>query len=433
MAHLLVVENWYSGIGHRFLRRIVERGHRFTFVSRDLAPYWRRLPPDGPHPLCTADHILTTETNDLPALLDFLERQHALLRFDGVATACDYYLGHVSRASERLGLPGATARGEETARLKHRMRAALAQAGLPNPAFRLVRDWDTCRAAAADLGYPLVFKPSDEGGSMFVTRVDDEVGLRRAFDRLAAYTVNVRGQAREPLVLLEEFLVGQEISVEAVGDGRETHVIGLTDKSLTGAPGFIEDGHMFPATVAPAVARAAIDLVRAALATTGYTYGVSHTEVKLTPGGPRIVEINPRTAGNSISDLIRHVTGIDLLDAVIELAVGNPPPLTVRETGVRSAAVSLVLPPRSGTIAEVRGSAAAARLPGVVETSVRGVAGARVERPDMNAYLGHVIAVDRSGAGARALAERARGRIELIYAESTGDAPTAASTTMGVA
>ena len=36
MAHLLVIENWYSGIGHRFLRRIHELGHRFTFVSRDL-------------------------------------------------------------------------------------------------------------------------------------------------------------------------------------------------------------------------------------------------------------------------------------------------------------------------------------------------------------------------------------------------------------
>lgn len=418
MAHLLVIENWYSGIGHRFLRRIVERGHRFTFVSRDLAPNWRRSPPEGPHPLCAAEHILTTDTNDLPALLDFVERQHDLLHFDGVATACDYYLGHVAQAAERLGLPSAPAHGEETARLKHRMRQALDRARLPNATFRVVEGWDACRVAAADLGYPLIVKPSDEGGSMFVRRVDDEPALRAAFEQIAAYRVNLRGQPREPLLLLEELLPGEEISVEAVGDGRTTQVIGLTDKSVTGAPGFIEDGHMFPAVVEPSLAEAAGELVRAALMATGYTYGVSHTEVKLTPDGPRIVEINPRTPGNAISDLIRHVTGVDLLDVVIELAVGNPPPLAFEETGVRSAAVKLLLPPRSGTIKEVRGLDAVSDLPNVVDLSVRPVSGTHVERPSMNAYLGHVIVVDRVGAGARVQAEWALDKIELVYAEA---------------
>lgn len=417
MAHLLVIENWYSGIGHRFLRRIQELGHRFTFVSRDLAPNWRRLPPDGPHPLCAAEHVLTAETNDLPRLLTFLERQHALLQFDGVATACDYYLGHAAQVAERLGLPGPGAEAEETARLKHKMRLALDRAGLPNPAFWLATDWEEVQAGAAELGYPLVLKPSDEGGSMFVTRVDDEAGLRRAFDQLAAYTVNLRGQAREPLFLLEEYLRGDEVSVEAVGSNGKIHILGLTDKSLTGAPGFIEDGHMFPASLDSAVAQEASELVRRVLVAVGYTHGVSHTEVKLAPDGPRIVEINPRTPGNSISDLIRHVTGIDLLDAVIELALGREPSIQVHETGIRSAAVKLLLAQRAGRIAEIRGLDAISELPIVVDLSMKPIVGTEVEPPSMNAYLGHVVVVDRIGHGARAQAEWAASQIELVYAE----------------
>lgn len=424
MAHLLVIENWYSGIGHRFLRRIQERGHRFTFVSRDLAPNWRRLPPDGPHPLTAAEHILTADTNNLPGLLDALERQHALLQFDGAATACDYYLGHVAQVAERLGLPGPGAEAEETARLKHKMRLALEKAGLPNPAFWLAADWEEVQAGASELGYPLIFKPSDEGGSMFVTRVNDEGELRQAFDHLAAYTVNLRGQAREPLFLLEEYLHGNEISVEAVGYQGEIHVLGLTDKSLTGAPGFIEDGHMFPAPLDPVVAEEAADLVRRALVAVGYTHGVSHTEVKLTPDGPRIVEINPRTPGNSISDLIRHVAGIDLLDVVIELALGRKPPIDPRDTGIRSAAVKLLLPSRAGRVEAVRGLDTVSDLPNVVDLSLKPVVGTHVEPPSMNAYLGHVIVVDRIGHGARAQAEWAAGQIELIYEESGRDGAT---------
>jgi biotin carboxylase len=428
MAHLLVIENWYSGIGHRFLRHIHELGHRFTFVSRDLAPNWRRLPPDGQHPLTAAEHILTADTNDRSGLLDFLERQHALLRFDGVATACDYYLGAAAQVAERLGLPGPGAEAEESARLKHKMRLALARAGLPNPGFWLAADWDEVRAGAAELGYPLILKPSDEGGSMFVTRVNDEGELRAAFDRLAAYTSNLRGQAREPLFLLEEYLRGDEVSVEAVGCNGDIRVLGLTDKSLTGAPGFIEDCHMFPAPLDPAVAEEAVDLVRRALVAVGYTHGVSHTEVKLTPDGPRIVEINPRTPGNSISDLIRHVTGIDLLDVVIELALGRTPPIEARDTGVRSAAVKLLLPSRAGRVEAVRGLDTVSDLPNVVDLSLKPVVGTHVEPPSMNAYLGHVIVVDRIGHGARAQAEWAAGQIELVFEESGRDsspAPTA--------
>jgi biotin carboxylase len=265
-----------------------------------------------------------------------------------------------------------------------------------------------------------VLKPSDEGGSMFVTRVDDEADLRRACDGLAAYRVNLRGQPREPLYLLEEYLPGEEISVEAVSFNGDVHIVGLTDKSVTGAPGFIEDGHMFPAAVEPGIAEAASDLVRRALLAVGYTHGVSHTEIKLTPAGPRIVEINPRTPGNSISELIRLVTGIDLLDVVIELALGNRPPLASQETGVQSAAVKLLLPSRSGQVTAVKGRDSAAALPGVVELSLKPVVGTHVERPQMNAYLGHVIAVDRVGAGARTQAERAAGQIALVFSDEPG-------------
>src|SRR5207244_1699429 len=107
----------------------------------------------------------------------------------------------------------------------------------------------------------------------------------------------------------------------------------------------------------------------------------------------------------------------DLLDAVIELALGREPPIAVRDTGVRSAAVKLLLPERAGRVAAVRGVDAVSELPNVVDLSLKPLVGTQVEPPSMNAYLGHVVAVDRVGHGARAQAEWAAGQIELVFGE----------------
>src|ERR1700687_2528955 len=148
-------------MGHFVPQRIDRLGHRFTFVTRNLRHY-PNAPHGGPtHPLLNAQTIVERETNDEAKLLDVLVEHHARDPFDGVLTSCDYYLGTVARTAARLGLPGPPADALDTARLKHRMRQALADAGLPNPAFCIATSWPEVRHAAQALGYPLAFKPVD--------------------------------------------------------------------------------------------------------------------------------------------------------------------------------------------------------------------------------------------------------------------------------
>ena len=77
---------------------------------------------------------------------------------------------------------------------------------------------------------------------------------------------------------------------------------------------------------------------------------VAHTEIKLTAAGPRVVEVNPRPAGNRITELVRHVTGIDLAAACVDVALGRDPDLRRRDTGLRSAAVGFLVPDTTGTL-----------------------------------------------------------------------------------
>lgn len=416
MAHLLMLESWVGGTGRLFPPAITRLGHRYTFVTRNRAHY---LGADGAalHPVIAhATHVLTAETNDVPALIDFLRAQHAVLHFDGVVTICDYYVGTVAEVAQALGLPQAFSANVVLERRKDLVRRALDAAGLPNPRYAVTEDWPATRAAAAQVGYPLVLKPTDLASSAHVQLIADEAALRRAFDALAAFPRNFRDQARSPLVLLEEYLDGEEVSVEACTYAGATTIIGITDKSLTGHPYFIEDGHMFPAPLDEATEQAVHRLVRGALAAVGHDHGISHTEVKLTSAGPRIVEINPRPGGNYIAELVQQVTGIDLLLAQIDLALGRPPDLAPRATGVASAAIRFVIPPRAGRLAALHGGETLANDPHLARWSLDAVSDTAVAAPCDNAcYLGHVIALDRSGAAARRHAEAAVARLSFAY------------------
>ncbi|MFF6980078.1 ATP-grasp domain-containing protein [Streptomyces sp. NPDC008343] len=404
MAHLLVVESWVGSMSRLLPRAIREGGHEFTFLTRDLHHYLRSAPEGAAHPLLGARNVITTDTNDLDALLPEVERLHSVLGFDGVITSCDYYLPTVARIAGRLGLPGPGREAVENACRKDATRRVLADAGLPGPRFAVHEEWADLARAAKGIGYPLVVKPVDLCAGMFVRRVDDEGQLADAVRALSAFPVNARGQRRTPAVLLEELLDGPEVSVETVSYEGAVHMVGVTDKSIGAAPAFVETGHMFPAALSLADIEAAEQTTLGALKALGLTDGVvAHTEIKLTSAGPRVVEVNPRPAGNRITELVRHVTGIDLAAACVDVALGRRPDLRRTDTGLRSAAIGFLVPERAGTLEalEVLDGHQLTDLPGVLEVQLAEPGKVVKAAGSNNEYLGHVMTGDPDGPGAR--------------------------------
>ncbi|MGW6903403.1 ATP-grasp domain-containing protein [Streptomyces sp. NPDC054940] len=401
MAHLLVVESWVGSMSRLLPRAIREGGHEFTFLTRDLHHYLRSAPEGTAHPLLGARNVITADTNDLDALLPEVERLHSVLGFDGVITSCDYYLPTVARIAGHLGLPGPGPEAVENACRKDATRRVLADAGLPGPRFAVHEEWAGLARAAQEIGYPLVAKPVDLCAGMYVRRVDDEAQLAEVFRALADFPVNARGQRRTPAVLLEELLDGPEVSVETVSYAGAVHMVGVTDKSIGGAPAFIETGHMFPAALPLADIDAAEQTALGALKALGLTDGVvAHTEIKLTSAGPRVVEVNPRPAGNRITELVRHVTGIDLAAACVDVALGRAPDLRRTDTGLRSAAIGFLVPERAGTL-EALDAGRLADEHGVLEVQLAEPGKAVKAAGSNNEYLGHVMAGDPDGPGAR--------------------------------
>lgn len=405
-----MVESWVGSMGRLLPRAIREAGHEFTFLTRDLHHYLRSAPEGTAHPLLAARHVLTTNTNDTDALLPFVERTHDVLRFDGVITSCDYYLRTAAQISGRLGLPGPTPEAVENACRKDSTRRVLAETGLPGPRFAVCADWAEAAAAAHDIGYPLVLKPVDLCAGMFVRRADDEAALAHAYRALAAFPVNARGQRRDPVVLLEELLEGPEVSIETVSHGGAVHVIGVTDKSVGGAPAFVETGHMFPAVLDPADTEAAEETARRALKALGLDQVVAHTEIKLTADGPRLVEVNPRPMRQphhrARTSRDRHRPRRRLRGRRPRPRAGPPPPC--HRTDQRRHRLPGTRPGRRTGDRRRRRHRPRGRRP--AGTPARRPRQGRQSRRSNNEYLGHVMAGDAQGPAART-------RVETLLAQ----------------
>ncbi|MEK8104173.1 hypothetical protein NKG94_01750 [Micromonospora sp. M12] len=152
----------------------------------------------------------------------------------------------------------------------------------------------------------------------------------------------------------------------------------MTDKLLGPVPYFIELGHTFPSGLPKQVREAAIDVALAALDAIGFDFGPAHTEVKLTDRGPLLIEVNARAGGDFVPDLVRHATGVSLLDQTIVAATGNRPDLTPT---VHGGAAIRFLAGRTGTVAALPDTTVLTRFPEVVASRIKAVPGQRTTHP----------------------------------------------------
>lgn len=136
---------------------------------------------------------------------------------------------------------------------------------------------------------------------------------------------------------------------------------------------------------------------------------MAHTEIKLTSAGPRVVEVNPRPAGNRITELVRHVTGVDLVAAFVDVSLGRAPDLRRTDTGLRSAAIGFLVPETTGTLAALDDTGLRTR-PDVLEAELAEPGRQVRATGSNNDYLGHVMVGDTGGTGARK-------RVEGLLAE----------------
>jgi predicted ATP-grasp superfamily ATP-dependent carboligase len=245
---------------------------------------------------------------------------------DGLTTFSDEMLPTAAALAARLALRFHSPEATQTLVDKQRQRVALCRAEIPGPRFKAVRSALELDDALDKIGLPAVLKPVRGTGSESTFRVGDRADAEAAA-RLA--------WAQDPrrVFLLEELLVGAPhpaadwlgdyVSVESVSFGGSRHHFCVVDKSPL-APPFRETGMVLPSSVPLELRRELEELASRALDACGLAEGASQTEIKLTPEGPRVIEVNGRLGG-SIARLAKRVSSLDPVRMAIDVAVGRAP------------------------------------------------------------------------------------------------------------
>ncbi|MGW7574680.1 ATP-grasp domain-containing protein [Streptomyces sp. NPDC054765] len=344
-------------------------------VSAVLAgePTWQRRHLDG---FAVVD---LTDAQAVTAAAATLARSSAGGRTPpgtGILTWDETLIGVTAQAARELGLPHVAVEAAARCRDKYLARTALAEAGLPAVGHRLVTSAEEAVRAAEELGFPVVVKPRSLAFGIGVTRADDVSAVRAAFRHTMGTELgNVSAQESW---LVEEFLNGPEISVDSVVVDGHVECVLLARKQLAYAPCFEEVGHVVTGFPREPWADHVHDFVTRAHHALGIDRAVTHAEIRLTAMGPRLVELNGRLSGGFIPWAGRLASGVDLVRAAADVALGRLPDLA--PTGGATAAIRHVYPPSDSVLNSVD-LTEAAQVPGIAGAIALATPGTRLLLP----------------------------------------------------
>ncbi len=332
----------------------------------------------------------------------------------GVAACFELFTPLAALLAERTGLPGNDPRLARAARNKIEMGEAFAAAGIPAPRWAVAHDAAEAYRVAQQraLGWPLVVKPAEQGGSWGVSVVEGPDRLADAVGAAQRYThAHPHGLELDTRALLQEYVPGGEYSCDTVVAGGVAYPLPVVAKDTTEGRYRIETGHTCPSGLpAPLVRKVQHIAARAALAV-GVRNGIAHTEVKIPPGTetPYVIETGARLPGDNLCEIVEAATGVSEAVAQLQAVLGLVPDTVPSRTD--AASIRFLLPERGGVVRQV----VIPDLPGTHgEVHIR--PGEVVPEPaDSACRIGHVVARAETADRARGLADRvaARSRVEV--------------------
>lgn len=226
----------------------------------------------------------------------------------------------LAQARAALGLQGLTVAAATNFRDKSRMKDVLRAGGIPCARHALARSVQEAEAFGQSSGYPLVVKPPAGAGAQQTFRVENADQLRSALGV-------VRPSSMQP-VLLEEFITGEEHSLETISiDGDAvwhslTHYY-PTPLHVLENP-WIQWCLVLPREVDDPRYDDIKTAARRALSALGMTSGLTHMEwFRRRDGSVAVSEVAARPPGAQITTLVSRAHDIDFVQAWARLMVFN--------------------------------------------------------------------------------------------------------------
>ncbi len=218
---------------------------------------------------------------------------------------------------DRQGIPilGTSAESIDMAEDRERFDALLERFHIKRPQGRGVLGMEEALAAANELGYPVLLRPSYViGGQNMVIAHNDE-------DVRTYMNVILSGKVENP-VLVDQYLMGKELEVDVISDGTDVLIPGVMQHiERTGVHSGDSIAVYPPFSIGDRMLRTIVDCSEKLALSLG-TKGLINIQYLIYQGELYVIEVNPR-ASRTVP-YISKVTGVPMVDLATQVSVGRP-------------------------------------------------------------------------------------------------------------
>lgn len=221
----------------------------------------------------------------------------------------------IAYVCDHLGLPSI---GYKTACLftdKFLMREKCKEIGVKTIAYSLVDSLEEAKKFFIDLHHSAILKPINNQGSKGVYKVSSIEELEEKYAEAIRYA---RGQK----ILIEEFITGQELVIEALAlDGKVTNLVCGDTHYFEIKDAFAAKDRIFPSMLDEEIVNKALNLNKKIVSGFGLSRGLTHGEYIIDGHDVYLIEIAARGGGVYISsDIIPLMTGFNTTSFIIDIA-----------------------------------------------------------------------------------------------------------------
>lgn len=252
-----------------------------------------------------------------------------------------------------------------------------------NPLFTVGKPQESIKELMDRLpfSFPLIIKPPQSNGSKDVILAENKDELRRGLELL-------RKNADSP-ILIEEYLEGPQYLVEVLVWNGQVHIIGVIEQVISKGNRFIVSGYHFPAILKKSLYEELRRTIERILTTLEMTHGSCHFEMRVVDGKWKLVEINPRISGGAMNQIILEGTGMNLVQEVLKIHLGEKP--EINNSPIKHVYAQFITVNSTGILLKVTGKNRASSYDGVKEVYVKPRKGSILKPPysmgDRYAYV----------------------------------------------
>ena len=313
--------------------------------------------------------------------------------FTGIIGTDDTTTELAATVAKNLSLPHNDPQAVNIAQRKDLARLSLKKSKVQVPEFDLLTTTKLLSEQSIKVEFPAVIKPVALSASRGVIRVNNELELQQAVERIKNMLLEEKNidQTIRNILLLEEFIPGKEVAVEGMLHNGELDVLAVFDKPdpLDG-PFFEETYYITPTSFSKKTQNEIKQTILESCQAYGLEEGPIHAECRINEQGVWILEVAARTIGGMCGRLLSLGTGYTLEELVLLHAMGERVEINI----IDSAAGVLMIPiPGAGILKRVEGLLEAQRIPYISELSIEVRDGYElIPLPEGNSYLGFIFA-----------------------------------------